>query len=43
MLDWNTPSRGFYASLGAAEMSEWIVNRLSGPALREMAADPHPG
>jgi GNAT superfamily N-acetyltransferase len=38
VLDWNTPSRGFYASLGAAEMSEWIVNRLSGPALRELAA-----
>jgi GNAT superfamily N-acetyltransferase len=38
VLDWNTPSRGFYASLGAAEMPEWIVNRLSGPALRDMAA-----
>lgn len=37
VLDWNTPSRGFYASLGAAELSEWIVNRLSGPALRELA------
>ena len=38
VLDWNTPSRGFYASLGAAEMPAWIVNRLSGPALRELAA-----
>jgi GNAT superfamily N-acetyltransferase len=38
VLDWNTPSRGFYASLGAAEMPEWIVNRLSGPALRSLAA-----
>jgi GNAT superfamily N-acetyltransferase len=38
VLDWNTPSRGFYASLGAAEMPDWIVNRLSGPALRELAA-----
>ena len=38
VLDWNTPSRGFYAALGAAEMSEWIVNRLSGPALRDLAA-----
>lgn len=38
VLDWNTPSRGFYASLGAAEMSEWVINRLSGPALRELAA-----
>lgn len=40
VLDWNTPSRGFYASLGAAEMSEWIVNRLSGPALRDLATGP---
>ena len=38
VLDWNTPSRGFYASLGAAEMPEWVINRLSGPALRELAA-----
>jgi GNAT superfamily N-acetyltransferase len=38
VLDWNAPSRGFYASLGAAEMSEWVINRLSGPALRELAA-----
>lgn len=38
VLDWNTPSRGFYASLGAAEMSEWVINRLAGPALRELAA-----
>ena len=40
VLDWNTPSRGFYASLGAAEMSEWVVNRLSGPALRNLAGNP---
>ncbi len=38
VLDWNTPTRGFYASLGAAEMSEWVINRLSGPALRDLAA-----
>jgi GNAT superfamily N-acetyltransferase len=37
VLDWNTPARAFYASLGAAEMSEWTVNRLSGPALRDLA------
>lgn len=41
VLDWNTPSRGFYASLGAAELSEWIVNRLSGPALRDLATGSH--
>jgi GNAT superfamily N-acetyltransferase len=38
VLDWNTPSRGFYASIGAAERPDWIVNRLSGPALRDLAA-----
>jgi GNAT superfamily N-acetyltransferase len=37
VLDWNTPARAFYASLGAAEMSEWTVHRLSGPALRGLA------
>jgi GNAT superfamily N-acetyltransferase len=37
VLDWNTPARDFYASLGAAEMSEWMVHRLSGPALRDLA------
>ncbi|HTT53048.1 MAG TPA: GNAT family N-acetyltransferase [Streptosporangiaceae bacterium] len=37
VLDWNTPARDFYASLGAAEMSEWIINRVTGPALRELA------
>jgi GNAT superfamily N-acetyltransferase len=37
VLDWNTPARGFYASLGAAEMDGWTVNRLTGPALRALA------
>ena len=37
VLDWNAPARGFYASLGAAEMDEWTVHRLSGPALRALA------
>ena len=40
VLDWNTPSRGFDASLGAAELSEWIVNRLSGPALAQPGREP---
>lgn len=40
VLDWNTPARGFYTSLGAAEMDEWIVNRLAGPALRALAGPP---
>ena len=37
VLDWNSPARGFYASLGAVEMDEWTVHRLSGAALRALA------
>ena len=38
VLDWNSPARRFYASLGAVEMSEWTVTRLAGPALADLAA-----
>jgi GNAT superfamily N-acetyltransferase len=38
VLDWNTPARGFYASLGAAAMDEWTVHRLTGPALAALAS-----
>jgi GNAT superfamily N-acetyltransferase len=37
VLDWNQPARDFYAALGAAEMDEWTVHRLTGPALRALA------
>ena len=37
VLDWNTPARGFYASLGATAMDEWTVHRLTGPALAALA------
>jgi GNAT superfamily N-acetyltransferase len=37
VLDWNTPARGFYASLGAVPMDEWTVNRLTGSALAALA------
>ncbi|MEU8130481.1 GNAT family N-acetyltransferase [Micromonospora sp. NPDC049049] len=36
MIDWN-PAAGFYASIGAEQMSEWVAYRLSGTALRELA------
>ncbi|MBR6811808.1 MAG: GNAT family N-acetyltransferase [Oscillospiraceae bacterium] len=36
-LDWNTPSIGFYRSLGAVPMDEWTVYRLKGEALTELA------
>ncbi|MCI8406703.1 MAG: GNAT family N-acetyltransferase [Oscillospiraceae bacterium] len=32
-LDWNTPSIGFYKSLGAVPMSEWTTYRLNGEQL----------
>jgi len=38
VLDWNTPARGFYASLGATAMDAWTVNRLAGPALAALAS-----
>ena len=37
VLDWNQPARAFYGALGAAEMDEWTVHRLTGPALRALA------
>ncbi|MEH1168572.1 GNAT family N-acetyltransferase [Micromonospora sp. CPCC 205539] len=36
MIDWN-PAAGFYASIGAEPMSEWVPYRLSGDALRDLA------
>lgn len=38
VLDWNTPSIEFYTSLGAVPMDEWTVYRLSGDALKNLAA-----
>ncbi|MGH3304959.1 MAG: GNAT family N-acetyltransferase [Streptosporangiaceae bacterium] len=38
VLDWNAPALGFYASLRATAMDEWTVHRLTGPALRTLAA-----
>lgn len=36
-LNWNTPSIGFYRSLGAVPMDEWTVYRLTGPEIAAMA------
>ena len=38
VLDWNAPAGRFYESLGAVAMDEWTVHRLTGPALRALAA-----
>lgn len=39
-LRWNTPARGFYASIGAQAMEEWLPYRVDGEALQRLAAAP---
>ncbi len=36
-LDWNTPSREFYESLGAVAQTEWVGYRLEGETLNNFA------
>jgi GNAT superfamily N-acetyltransferase len=43
VLDWNSPARAFYSSLGAVPMDEWTVHRLTGPALHALAGFTPPG
>jgi GNAT superfamily N-acetyltransferase len=38
VLDWNAPAIRFYRGLGAVGMEEWTVQRVSGDALRALAA-----
>jgi diamine N-acetyltransferase len=38
VLDWNEPSIAFYRGLGAQSGKQWINQRLSGEALRRLAA-----
>lgn len=38
VLDWNTPSREFYAAHGAQALTEWVPYRVTGDALRALAA-----
>ena len=38
VLDWNAPAIGFYRRLGATPMEGWTVQRVSGEALRALAA-----
>lgn len=37
VLDWNEPAKGFYRALGATEMSDWRVMRVTGEALATLA------
>lgn len=46
VLDWNEAAIGFYRRLGAEALSDWVVYRLAGESLRELAASgdrPAPG
>ena len=38
VLDWNTPSIGFYESLGAVAQDEWTVFRMDGESLTRLGA-----
>ncbi|OBZ83021.1 N-acetyltransferase ats1 [Choanephora cucurbitarum] len=37
-LDWNKSSRDFYEALGAKPQSEWIIYRVEGKSLDDLAA-----
>lgn len=39
VLDWNTPSIGFYRALGAVPQDEWTTFRLAGDALAALSAE----
>ena len=36
VLDWNTPAITFYEAIGARLRKDWILTRLTGPALRRL-------
>ena len=38
-LDWNAPALSFYSKLGAEQLGEWLMHRLSGETLQALAAD----
>jgi GNAT superfamily N-acetyltransferase len=39
VLDWNEPALRFYQSLGARQMKEWIVHRLTPVEIGRLAAE----
>ncbi|MEQ1437735.1 GNAT family N-acetyltransferase [Fontimonas sp. SYSU GA230001] len=39
VLDWNAPAIAFYQRLGARPLTDWIMHRVSGDALRALAAE----
>jgi len=43
VLDWNTPARDFYRTLGARPLDDWVGQRMTGEAIARLAARPLPG
>ena len=43
VLDWNEPAIGFYRKLGAVPLDDWTVQRVTGEALRRLAAEDRTG
>ena len=41
VLDWNSPARGFYESIGAQALKEWIPYRVTGAQLEALADQLH--
>jgi GNAT superfamily N-acetyltransferase len=39
VLDWNEPALRFYKSLGARQMKEWLVHRLTPVEIAKLAAE----
>ncbi len=39
VLDWNEPALRFYQSLGARQMKEWIIHRLTPAEIGRLAAE----
>jgi GNAT superfamily N-acetyltransferase len=39
VLDWNEPALKFYQTLGARQMKEWIVHRLTSVEIAKLAAE----
>ncbi len=38
VLDWNRPARDFYEGLGARAVPQWMLHRITGPAMQHLAA-----
>jgi GNAT superfamily N-acetyltransferase len=39
VLDWNEPALNFYETLGARQMNEWVIHRLTPSEIEKLAAE----